>query len=121
MIQVVHVRERTTVVVQPRSEVVQVRQVAGMAQSVIQALVLAQQLADPAPNLGHPCRAPIFVVERALALVSNLSRIGITLARSQHDLAGSSSLPNITKIYLYELYHCARFCARSATALLHST
>lgn len=41
VIQVVHIRERT-VIVQPRSEVVQVRQVTGVAQSVIQALVLAQ-------------------------------------------------------------------------------
>lgn len=41
VIQVVHIRERT-IIVQPRSEMVQVRQVTGMAQSVIQALVLAQ-------------------------------------------------------------------------------
>lgn len=41
VIQVVHIRERTAIV-RPRSEVVQVRQVTGMAQSVIQGLVLAQ-------------------------------------------------------------------------------
>lgn len=63
VVQVVHVRERA--VVQPRPEV-QVRQVAGVAQAVIQALILAEQLADLAPNLGHTTAGCLVVARRAL-------------------------------------------------------
>lgn len=69
MVQVVHIRERT--VVQPRPEVIQVRQVAGVAQSVIQALILAEQLADSAPNLGHTTDHLAVVHHALVGLVPN--------------------------------------------------
>jgi len=70
VIQVVHVRKWT--VVQPRPEVIQIRQVTGMAQSMIQTLILTEQLADPAPNLGHTIDSLVVVVQRALVkLVPN--------------------------------------------------
>lgn len=107
MIQVVHVRERTTVVVQPRSEVVQVRQVAGMAQSVIQALVLAQQLADPAPNLSHPCRAPI----SSSSAHSHLSRIcleSVSLWPDRSTISRDRVLSQILQKYICTNYITVR-------------
>lgn len=117
VVQVVHVRERT--VVQPRPEVIQVRQVAGMAQSVIQALILAEQLADPAPNLGHT--TDFLVVVSSMHLLSNLSRICVTsIDRSRstdHKLRAEVLFSRYYKNIFVHDYITMRDCAHSATAL----